>query len=505
MDAPSANTYRRNQPMQQQQETRVVSTTSTTRGGGTTETITQQSESNKELEALRARGFYRGPGMEGAASRASAGVVDEYVKEDAPVVEEKVHKRTVHEVLPQVHRERDVSEIKHAVLPIHDRVREERTYSERQLGEIREQELRVGASEEERRRNSAIASRLSHGYHQEMPTEHEYRYMRPEVEELERRHVVHVVHPVVQRQIEKEHYEREYLPIREHIVEGARVSDEVEVLRPLTRDEWEATHGRTMYGRSGWRHGREAEQYLEREHVLDEFEMPLGVGDRSRQYQYDDQPPSMRRRGSAPMLARGDPRGGYSRPIYGDDDVFDREYGRSSRDDLYDPLIAAPAADPGYIRPGLGQRTTGRIEETAGRAVGRPDWEVRGAERELYGRPGVTQRTVGRVEEGLGRATDRPDWETSGASRQVYGHRAPPLGYARAPVGGSGYGRGPTDAYGRPQVPSSYTSRYMQSPIGTDEGYPSHRTGDYASDYNHVAAKPPFFARHNPMTRRHGY
>jgi hypothetical protein len=202
---------------------------------------------------------------------------DEYAYESAPVSEEHVRTRAVHEVIPTIHRERDVAEIRHAVLPVRERIREAPVMSERILGEIREPEYRTRISEEERRKNQSISQRLGQAVHEELPVEHEYIYEAPRVAEIVRPRIIHEVHPVIQRDIEREHYEREYLPIHERIIEGPRVSERVEVLKPITREEWERSRGGPVYKEAGWRYGRDADDLFREERSM--FE-DLSLGER---------------------------------------------------------------------------------------------------------------------------------------------------------------------------------------------------------------------------------
>ncbi|KAJ3370326.1 hypothetical protein GGF31_004156 [Allomyces arbusculus] len=248
-------------------ETTTTTTAGTTSAGtGGTSSLSRE-EAIRELEALRRRGYYRGPGVE-RADRAEVERAEQYVKEDAPVVEEHVRTKQYHEIIPTVKREREVAEIRHAVLPIREKAREDTVVTERVLPELRQEDYRLGISEEERRRNREISERLSRGYHEELPTEHEYRYSKPRVEEVVRPRIIHEVHPVVQREIDRERIEREYLPVRERIVEGVRVSEDIEVLKPMTRDEWERSHGVAHYQAAGW---RQDDEFLRRERIFDEL------------------------------------------------------------------------------------------------------------------------------------------------------------------------------------------------------------------------------------------
>ncbi|KNE55420.1 hypothetical protein AMAG_01317 [Allomyces macrogynus ATCC 38327] len=261
---------RRGSGMVTTETTTTTTTAGTTGATGGTSSLSRE-EAIRELEALRRRGYYRGPGVE-RADRAEVERVEQYVKEDAPVVEEHVRTKQYHEIIPTVKREREVAEIRHAVLPIREKAREDTVVTERVLPELRQEDYRLGirhaACEEERRRNREISERLSRGYHEELPTEHEYRYSKPRVEEVVRPRIIHEVHPVVQREIDRERIEREYLPVRERIIEGVRVSEDIEVLKPMTRDEWERSHGLAHYQAAGW---RQDDEFLRRERIFDDL------------------------------------------------------------------------------------------------------------------------------------------------------------------------------------------------------------------------------------------
>ncbi|ORZ40253.1 hypothetical protein BCR44DRAFT_1424709, partial [Catenaria anguillulae PL171] len=155
----------------------------------------------------------------------------EYVKASAPVLEERVRKHAIHEIVPMVMREREVAEVRHTVLPIHQHIRPGRTYSERRLPEINEPEYRVGTSKTELGKNRALAERLSKGYMEELPTEHEYVYRKPRVEEVVR---------LLQRHVNRIHHERTYASIHEGVLESPRVIEQVDVQTGMSEDEWMA-------------------------------------------------------------------------------------------------------------------------------------------------------------------------------------------------------------------------------------------------------------------------
>ncbi|KNE60076.1 hypothetical protein AMAG_05507 [Allomyces macrogynus ATCC 38327] len=292
-------------------ETTTTTTAGTTSGTGGTSSLSRE-EAIRELEALRRRGYYRGPGVE-RADRAEVERAEQYVKEDAPVVEEHVRTKQYHEIIPTVKREREVAEIRHAVLPIREKAREDTVVTERMLPELRQEDYRLGISEEERRRNREISERLSRGYHEELPTEHEYRYSKPRVEEVVRPRIIHEVHPVVQREIDRERIEREYLPVRERIVEGVRVSEDIEPRRTASGLAPGATTTTTTERRYAEEPLPRSTRYIdEPRRYADE---PLRRYADEPRTAYAREPPITSYRSGEPVHSRGvgEPRGGLTR------------------------------------------------------------------------------------------------------------------------------------------------------------------------------------------------
>ncbi|KAL7751272.1 hypothetical protein RI367_003131 [Sorochytrium milnesiophthora] len=215
-----------------------------------TRNVDDRGEAVRQLETLREKGYYRGP--QERANQYEYNRAQQYVMEDAPVTEERIRSRKVHEIIPTVTREHEVTEVRHAVLPIKEKVREDLTYSERQLSDIRGREYRVGYNEEERMKSQRIGQQVARATREELEAEHEYIYNRPVVKEVIRPRIVHEIHPVVQREIEREHHERQYLPVHERIVEGPRVREDVEMLPALSREEWEARRTQGIGRELGW-------------------------------------------------------------------------------------------------------------------------------------------------------------------------------------------------------------------------------------------------------------
>ncbi|KAI9140339.1 hypothetical protein BKA69DRAFT_518782 [Paraphysoderma sedebokerense] len=183
------------------------------------------------------------------AQERTYGAASSEFKHEGTMVQELPHQKMIHEITPRVERERERLEIRHAVQPIHETTYAPPTFSERELPPMQGKVVREEMSPEEREKERRIRSMIERPTteYRDLPPMHETHYARePVIREKVKPRVIYDIHPVLHREVIRPHIEKEYVPIREKIFEGPRVSDR----RP----------GYGGYGGYGGGRGRENEQ-----------------------------------------------------------------------------------------------------------------------------------------------------------------------------------------------------------------------------------------------------